>query len=120
MRVQPPGLQIRMVVLLTVWLAGVQGHVTAFEKKGYQLEETGGYLYVGPFVHNPTFAARPDNSGLVLMRYGLHLDVQPLAWATDSYHSNIFSDRHADNPLRPSEWDNQLALAGRWEALELS
>lgn len=64
--------------------------------------------------------ARPDNTGLVLMRYGLHLDVQPLAWTTVSYDSNFFSDRQADNPLRPSEWENHLALAGRWQALELS
>ena len=38
MRVQPPGLQIRVVVLLTAWLVGVWGHVAAFEKQGYQLE----------------------------------------------------------------------------------
>jgi hypothetical protein len=63
---------------------------------------------------------RPDNSGLVLLRYGLHLDVQPFVWATISYDSNFFSDRQADNPLRPSEWDNHLALAARWKALELS
>jgi hypothetical protein len=57
---------------------------------------------------------------LVLLRYGLHLDVQPFVWATISYDSNFFSDRQADNPLRPSEWDNHLALAARWKALELS
>ena len=58
-------------VLLAALLVGVWSHVAAFEKKGYQLEETGGYLYVGPFVHNPTFAARPDNSGLVLITAAL-------------------------------------------------
>lgn len=39
-------------------------------------EETlfGGYLLTGAFVKNPTFAARPDNTGLVGMRHMLHLE----------------------------------------------
>ena len=106
--------------LLAVVLIGMRGRGEALEKKGYQQAETGGNVYVGYFFHNPTFAARPDNSGLVLTRYGLHLDVQPWAWATVSYDSNFFSDKQADNPLRPSEWDNHLALAGQWKAVELS
>ncbi len=106
--------------LLVGLLMGMGGQAVALEKKGYQRAETGGYLYFGYFFHNPTFAARPDNSGLVLMRYGLHLDVQPWDWATISYDSNFFSDKQAENTLRPSEWDNHLAVAGRWKALELS
>lgn len=113
-------LRITIVAWCLGGLLGVWEHAEALEKKGYQLEATGGYLYFGGFFQNPTFAARPDNSGLVLTRYGLHLDVQPTAWATISYDSNFFSDKQASNSLRPSEWDNHLALAGRWKALELS
>lgn len=92
----------------------------ALEKKGYTLPETGGYLYLGYFFRNPTFAARPDNSGLVLLRYGLHVDLQPTPWVTFSYDANLFSDRQAGNEVRPSEWDNHVALAAQWKALELS
>ena len=90
------------------------------DKKGYQLAETGGYLYFGSFFHNPTLAARPDNSGLVRARYGLHLDVQPTEWLTFSCDSNFFSDKEARNEIRPSEWDNHLALGARWKPLEVS
>ncbi len=92
----------------------------ALEKKGYTLPETGGYLYLGYFFHNPTFAARPDNSGLVLLRYGLHVDLQPTSWLTFSYDSNFFSDRQASNEIGPSEWDNHFGLAARWKPVELS
>jgi hypothetical protein len=92
----------------------------ALEKKGYTLNESGGYLYFGYFFHNPTFAARPDNTGLVLFRYGLHLDIQPVDWLTFSYDSNFFSDKEASNEIRPSEWDNHVALAAQWKAIEVS
>lgn len=57
-------------------------------------EETlfGGYLLTGAFVKNPTFAARPDNTGLVGMRHMLHLETdlykQYLTFYTDQ---NFFS-----------------------------
>lgn len=52
---------------------------------------------------NPSFAARPDNSGLVRARYGLHLDVQPTERLTLSYDGNFFSDKEAGNEIR-SPW----------------
>lgn len=105
------------IVALLVMTAGQAG---ALEKKGYTLPQTGGYLYFGYFFHNPTFAARPDNSGLVLLKYGLHLDLQPNPWLTFSYDSNFFSDERASNEIRPSEWDNHFALAAQWKRVELS
>src|SRR6187455_2428999 len=82
-----------------LWLALLSGSLpllmlwpiqaTALEKYGRPLpsmdepehddreaEETlfGGYLLTGAFVKNPSFAARPDNTGLVGMRHMLHLE----------------------------------------------
>ena len=82
-------------------------------------EETlfGGYLLAAPFVSNPTFAARPDNTGLVGMRYMAHLEVdlykQYLTFYTDQ---NFFSDR-TNGWIELSEWDMTYALTGlvdRW------
>src|ERR1700688_1952274 len=108
------------IIAIAVLLVLMAGRAWALEKKGYTLQETGGYLYFGDFVSNPSFAARPDNSGLVLLKYGLHLDLQPITWLTFSYDSNFFSDKRASNEVRPSEWDNHIALAAQWKAVEVS
>jgi hypothetical protein len=77
-------------------------------------EETlfGGYFLTGAFVKNPTFAARPDNTGLVGMRHMLHLETdlykQYLTFYTDQ---NFFSDR-TDGWIKLSEWDATFALTG--------
>ena len=84
-----------------------------------EAEETlfGGYLLVAPFVYNPTFTARPDNTGLVGMRYMAHLEAdlykQYLTFYTDQ---NFFSDRK-NGWIELSEWDMTYALTGlvdRW------
>ena len=84
-----------------------------------EAEETlfGGYLLSGVFVHNPTFAARPDNTGLVGLRYMLHLETdlykQYLTFYTDQ---NFFSDR-TNGWIVLSEWDGTAAFTGlidRW------
>ena len=77
-------------------------------------EETlfGGYLLTAAFVDNPTFAARPDNTGLVGMRHMLHLETdlykQYLTFYTDQ---NFFSDR-TDGWIELSEWDSTVAFTG--------
>jgi len=77
-------------------------------------EETlfGGYLLTGAFVKNPSFAARPDNSGLVGMRHMLHLETdlykEYLTFYTDQ---NFFSDR-TDGWIKLSEWDATFAFTG--------
>ena len=82
-------------------------------------EETlfGGYFLTAAFVKNPTFAARPDNTGLVGLRYMLHLEAdlykQYLTFYTDQ---NFFSDR-TKGWIVLSEWDGTYALTGlldRW------
>jgi hypothetical protein len=77
-------------------------------------EETlfGGYFLTSAFVSNPTFAARPDNTGLVGLRHMLHLETdlykQYLTFYTDQ---NFFSDRKT-GWIELSEWDGTYALTG--------
>jgi hypothetical protein len=71
-----------------------------------------GYLLTGVFLSNPTFAARPDNTGLVGLRHMVHLETdlykQYLTFYTDQ---NFFSDRK-DGWIRLSEWDSTYAFTG--------
>ena len=79
-----------------------------------EAEETlfGGYFLTSAFVSNPTFAARPDNTGLVGLRHMLHLETdlykQYLTFYTDQ---NFFSDR-TKGWMELSEWDGTFALTG--------
>ena len=61
---------------------------------------------------NPTFAARPDNTGLVGLRHMLHLETdlykQYLTFYTDQ---NFFSDRTL-GWIKLTEWDGTVALTG--------
>jgi len=72
----------------------------------------GGYLLAGAFVSNPSFAARPDNTGLVGMRYMLHAETdlykKYLTFYTDQ---NFFSDR-TDGWIELSEWDQTYGITG--------
>lgn len=71
-----------------------------------------GYLLTAGFVSNPTFAARPDNTGLVGMRHMVHLETDLyqhyLGFYTDL---NFFSDR-TESWLRLSEFDSTFAFTG--------
>ena len=71
-----------------------------------------GYFLTAAFVKNPTFAARPDNTGLVGLRHMLHLETdlyrQDLTFYTDQ---NFFSDR-TRGWIELSEWDGTYALTG--------
>jgi len=72
----------------------------------------GGYLLAGAFVSNPSFAARPDNTGLVGMRYMLHAETdlykKYLTFYTDQ---NFFSDR-TNGWIELSEWDQTYGITG--------
>jgi hypothetical protein len=116
------------LIPLTILLLLVQSLPTwALEKYGRPLpsmeapddesreaEETvfGGYFLTAAFVSNPTFAARPDNTGLVGLRHMLHLETdlykQYLTFYTDQ---NFFSDR-TKGWVQLSEWDGTYALTG--------
>src|ERR1043165_2295073 len=79
-----------------------------------ETEETlfGGYFLTSAFVSNPSFAARPDNTGLVGLRHMLHLETdlykQYLTFYTDQ---NFFSDR-TNGWVELSEWDGTYAFTG--------
>jgi hypothetical protein len=84
-------------------------------EKGQAPEETlvvSGYLLTAAFPYNPSFFARPDNTGLVGMRHMLHLETdlykQYLTFYTDQ---NFFSDR-TNGWIELSEWDGTYALTG--------
>lgn len=85
---------------------------TTGEKETAEESLFSGYFLTGVFAHNPTFAARPDNSGLVGLRHMLHLETdlykQYLTFYTDQ---NFFSDR-TNGWIELSEWDGTYALTG--------
>ncbi|WP_455377112.1 hypothetical protein [Petrachloros mirabilis] len=71
-----------------------------------------GYLLAGAFVSNPSFAARPDNTGRVGLRYMLHAETDLYKeYLTFYSDQNFFSDR--DNGwIELSEWDQTYGLTG--------
>lgn len=82
-------------------------------------DDVRGWLTLGGFVFNPTYAARPDNSGRALMRYAAHVETVFLGgWLAVAVDGTSFTDRRAKNPIAPSELDLTLDLVLRWRALE--
>ncbi len=71
-----------------------------------------GYLLTAAFFDNPTFAARPDNTGLVGLRHMLHLETDLYKQYLQSYtDQNFFSDRRG-GWIALSEWDATFAFTG--------
>jgi hypothetical protein len=68
--------------------------------------DLGGWVTLGWFAYNPTYFARPDNTGKALLRYGFHSELSgwhdQLALGVDA---TMFTDKHAPNKARPSELD---------------
>jgi len=79
-----------------------------------------GYLTLGWFAINKTYFARPDNTGLALFRYGVHVEL-----ATLDDHLGLgldavmFTDKQATNVFRPSELDFTPELVARWSRYEV-
>jgi hypothetical protein len=112
-----------MIFLLLLWPCLAQA-LEKYERPLPSMEETdengreaeeslfAGYFLTGVFAHNPSFAARPDNTGLVGLRHMLHLETdiykQYLTFYTDQ---NFFSDR-TNGWIELSEWDGTYALTG--------
>jgi energy-coupling factor transporter ATP-binding protein EcfA2 len=88
--------------------------------QGLRDGDVAGYATLGWFVVNPTYGARPDNSGLALFRYAAHSELslwhRHVALGLDG---TFFSDRKASNPVRPSELDLTGELIGRAEPFEV-
>jgi hypothetical protein len=82
--------------------------------------DVSGYATLGWFAVNPTYGARPDNSGLALFRYAAHSELslwqRHVALGVDG---TFFSDRKASNPVRPSEVDLTAELIGRADPFEV-
>lgn len=78
-----------------------------------------GSVFLGIAPYNPTYAARPDNTGLALFRAGAHVDVdlygRKLSIPIDF---NFFTDRLASGAavLRPTEFDLIIGLSSTWGA----
>ena len=89
---------------------------SAFPEQNLTVYAGGGWLF-----YNQTYFARPDNTGRALFRYVAHADL-------DLYRNrvilfvdgNFFTDRSADNALRPSEFDLVMGLAVRYQDTELA
>jgi hypothetical protein len=81
--------------------------------------DVSGWLTLGWFVHNPSYAARPDNAGLALLRYAIHTEISffhdYVSFAVDA---TMFTDRHF-RPLRPSELDLTPEIIGHFAPFEL-
>lgn len=68
--------------------------------------DVNGWVTLGWFVHNASYFARPDNTGTALLRYALHTELSLLDdLVSVGLDGTFFTDRHAANPLRPSELD---------------
>lgn len=82
------------------------------QSRGAEESLFAGYFLTAAFVSNPTFAARPDNTGLAGLRHMLHLETdlyrQYLTFYTDQ---NFFSDR-TNGWITLSEWDGTYAFTG--------
>lgn len=74
---------------------------------------------LGTFLVNPTYAARPDNTGLALFRYAGHLELSAfddhVALATDA---TFFTNRERRH-FSPTELDFTTELVGRLAPFEL-
>jgi hypothetical protein len=78
-----------------------------------------GYVTLGWFAFNPSYAARPDNSGLALFRYVAH-------WQVSAFHNHLafgldttfFTDR-LTRPLAPSELDVTPEVIVRFDPVEV-
>jgi hypothetical protein len=76
--------------------------------------DVSGWLTLGWFAFNPTYAARPDNTGLALLRYGVHTELS--VWKDHlsvGLDGTMFTDRRGTNPVAPSELDFTAEIIGR-------
>jgi hypothetical protein len=68
--------------------------------------DVSGWVTLGGFVFNPTYAARPDNSGFALLRYAVHAELSTFGdLFSVGLDGTMFTDRQSDFVLRPSELD---------------
>ena len=82
--------------------------------------DVSGWLTLGWFTVNPTYAARPDNTGNALLRYAAHTELSILAdHVSFGIDAVMFTDRRNANFLGPTELDLTPEVIGRAPPLEL-
>jgi hypothetical protein len=82
--------------------------------------DVSGWATLGWFALNPTYAARPDNTGIALFRYAGHGELS--VWKDHvslGFDATIFTDRDASNVIRPTELDATYEIIGRNDPFEL-
>lgn len=123
----PTGLLTGFVFVAGMWGGGRDVHAlekygrplpefekSAGEKSNQDFDESliAGYFLAAAFVSNPTFAARPDNTGLVGMRYMAHLETDLYKKYLTAYtDQNFFSDREKGWIIL-TEWDQTYGMTG--------
>ncbi len=74
-----------------------------------------GSVTLGWFAYNPTYAARPDNTGIALLRYGTHHELSVwrnhLALGADAI---LFTDKRSSNVIAPTELDFTYEIIARY------
>jgi hypothetical protein len=78
-----------------------------------------GSVMLGVSLYNPSYAARPDNTGLALLRYAAHADIDLIGHKLSiPIDVNLFTDRMRDGALAmvPTEFDVIAGVTSTWEA----
>lgn len=85
--------------------------------------DVSGYATLGYFLYNPSYAARPDNTGSALFRYVAHAELSIYKdYFSIGLDGTFFTDRRqkpATKALAPSELDFTYELIGRYEPFEV-
>ncbi len=119
---------MRTVTIAFALFALAASHAHALDKQasahGGDVDgaETGfnvsGAASLGVSLYNPSYAARPDNSGIALLRYALHADVDLIGRRLSiPLDVNLFTDRIASGArsMVPSELDMIVGLTSTWD-----
>lgn len=94
--------------------SGAHGGSVAGAESGVDLT---GALSAGLALYNPSYAARPDNSGLALARYALHADLDLVGRRLSiPVDVNVFTDREREGfaVLAPTELDVITGVTSTW------
>jgi hypothetical protein len=117
------------------WAGAVLGTAVFFSSSAYALDkqgsahggevgddgnagfDVGGALTLGTSIYNPTYAARPDNTGLALFRYAGHADIDLIGRKLSlPIDVNMFTDRERSGleVLAPTEFDVIAGVTSTW------
>jgi len=107
---------IFLLLLCPSPLEAMEKHGRPLPTLNDQLDESAtwlkGYLLTAAYPYNPTFASRPDNSGLIGMRYMIHLETDLIGDYLQFYtDQNFFSDR-GNGFIELSEWTKIFTFTG--------